>query len=83
MSRNEIIEQLKTILVSADARNADAAANCTEQSRLTTDLGLTSVGMLYLVIAIEESFGIRFDDVGMGDFTLLSDVVDYIESKLK
>ena len=83
MTRNEIIEQLKTILVSADARNAEAAASCTEQSRLTTDLGLTSVGMLYLVIAIEESFGIRFDNVGMGDFTTLGDVVDYIEGKLK
>ena len=83
MTRNEIIEQLKAILISADARNAEAAAACTEQSRLTTDLGLTSVGMLYLVIAIEESFGIRFDNVGMSDFVLLSDVVDYIEGKLK
>ena len=83
MSRSEIIEQLKSILVSADARNADAAANCTERSDLAADLGLTSVGMLYLVIAIEESFGIRFDDVGMSDFRVLADVVDYIEGKLK
>ena len=36
-----------------------------------------------MVIAIEEEFGIRFDDVGASDFVLLSDVVDYIEEKLK
>ncbi len=39
--------------------------------------------MLYMVIAIEEEFGIRFDDVGASDFVLLSDVVDYIEEKLR
>ena len=44
---------------------------------------LASVSMLYMVIAIEEEFGIRFDDVGASDFVLLSDVVDYIEEKLK
>ena len=56
--------------------------NITLDCNLTTDLGMTSMGLLYLVIAVEESFDIRFDDVGLADFATVSDVVDYIEGKI-
>ena len=46
-------------------------------------LGLSSVGVLYVVIGIEEMFGIRFDDVGFSDFETLRDVIDYIEKKVR
>ena len=36
-----------------------------------------------MVIAIEEVFSIRFDNVGMSDFETLGDVVDYIEKKIR
>ena len=78
MNRQEILEKLKEILLSADSKNASVLATCTEDSRLFTDLGLTSIGMLYLVIAIEESFSIRFENVGVNDFVTIKDVVDYI-----
>ena len=55
----------------------------TEDSDLNTDLGLSSVGILYIVIAIEEMFNIRMDDVSFGDFKTVRDVADYIEKKLK
>ena len=83
MTRNEIIDKLRDILLATDDRNRDVVAACTEESDLITDLGFSSVSMLYMVIAIEEEFGIRFDDVGASDFVLLSDVVDYIEGKLR
>ena len=54
----------------------------TEDSNLVTDLGLNSVGILYVVIGIEEFFGIRFDDVTFGDFNTVKDVIDYIEKKV-
>ena len=57
-------------------------SNVTEDSNLISDVGLSSVGILYVVIAIEEFFGIRFDDVGFADFKTIGDVVDYIEKKL-
>ena len=56
--------------------------NCTESSNLTTDLGLNSVGILYVVIAIEEFFNVQFDDVGFGDFKTVGDVINYIERKV-
>ena len=83
MSRTEIIEKLREILLAADDRNRDKVAACTEESRLVADLGFSSVSMLYMVIAIEEEMGIRFDNVGASDFETLGDVVTYIEAKLK
>ena len=83
MSRTEIIEKLKEILLAADDRNRDKVAARTEKSRLGADLGFSSVSMLYMVIAIEEELGIRFDNVGASDFETLGDVVNYIEAKLK
>lgn len=50
-----------------------------ESSRLVEDLGLNSVGVLYIVIAIEEFFSIEFEDVGFDDFKVIGDVIDYIE----
>ena len=50
---------------------------------LSTDIGLSSVGVLYVVIAIEEFFSIRFDNVGFADFKTVGDVVNYIEAKIQ
>ena len=83
MNRNEILEKLKEILVSADGSAADSIDSVTEQTGLMPDLGLSSVNMLYLIIATEEVFQIRFDEVGMNDFGTVGDVVGYIEGKLR
>ena len=82
MTRNEILEKLKEILVSADERNRDRLNDVTEAANLYTDLGLSSVNMLYMVIAIEELFNIRFDNIGINEFQTVGDVVGYIEEKL-
>ena len=50
---------------------------------MAQDLGLSSIGMLYIAIAIEETFNIRFDNVGVSDFGCVRDIVDYISEKLK
>ena len=82
MERNEIIEKLAGILSLAMNKTPEEIGAYSEDSNLTTDLGLSSVGMLYIVIAIEEFFAIRFDDVSFGDFATVKDVIDYIEAKL-
>ena len=51
---------------------------CDENANLTTDIGLNSVGLLYVVIAIEELFNISFQDISFDDFKTAKDVVDYI-----
>lgn len=83
MMREEIIEKLKDIIVSADPGLVDKAASVSEDTRIMQDLGLSSIGMLYIAIAIEEVFGIRFDNVGISDFVTVRSIVDYISEKLQ
>ena len=54
MNRNEIFEQLKDILVSSDSRYTQVISTCTEATNVRTELGLSSTGMLYVLIAMEE-----------------------------
>ena len=82
MNRQEIFEKLKEI-AELTVQDPSILASMYEDSDLAADLGLSSVGMLYIVIAIEEMFNIRMDDVSFGDFRTVRDVMDYIEQKLK
>lgn len=84
MTKPEIIDKLKDILLVADGGNAEKINNADENTRLLEDLGLNSVNVLYLVIAIEEVFNIRFDDdTGVDTFKTVGDAADYIGGKLK
>lgn len=84
LSKEEIIVKLKDILLVADGGNADKIGAADENTRLSEDLGLNSVNVLYLVIAIEEVFNIRFDDdTGVDTFKTVGDAADYIGEKLK
>lgn len=82
MDRREIIEKLKDVFNMVLNTDGEDVQKYTEDSNLVTDLGLSSVGVLYAVIAIEEFFNIRFDDVEFGDFVIVKDVIDYIEKKV-
>ena len=82
MSRTEIKEKLIDVMKRAAPSAELDLESLNEQSNLVSDIGLSSVGVLYIVIAIEEFFAIRFDDVGFADFKTVGDVVDYIEKKL-
>lgn len=81
IARTEITEKLKEVFLMAVGASQINTEEITEDSKLSTDIGLNSVGILYVVIAIEEFFGIRFDNVGASDFITVRDVVDYIEKK--
>lgn len=81
LTRNEIFDKLKEILVACDGGNQAITEGCTERSELKADFGLNSVNILYIVIAVEETFGIQFDDVGVNAFATVGDVIDYIEAK--
>ena len=83
MTREEIFNKLKELIKLANSNSADQLDSCTEQSDLRGDLGLTSIGVLYLAISIENDFNIEFGESSFDDFTTVKDVVDYIEEKLK
>lgn len=80
MKEQEIIEKLKDaykVVVGEDAPEEGFSL----ASDLRTDLGLSSIGMLYYVIVIESMFTIRFEGVGVENFKTLGDVVSYIGEK--
>ena len=83
MSRNEIKEKLMDVMKMASPSGDIDLEGLTEQSNLVTDIGLSSVGVLYIVIAVEEFFDIRFDDVSFTDFNTIGNVIDYIEKKVQ
>ncbi len=82
MNRTEIIETLKEIILQATGDEASSLENCTEASNLTTDLGMNSIGLLFVVIAIEERFDINFDEDVVTEFKTVGDVVNYLEAEL-
>ncbi len=82
MTRQEIKSKLADIMKLAMPNMEINEETLKETASLTADLGLSSVGVLYVVIGLEEMFSIRFDDVGFSDFETLGDVVDYIEKKV-
>lgn len=83
MTRQEIFDKLKEIMLEADDRNEEIVQKSTEETDLMQDFGFSSVNMLYIVIMIEESFGIRFDNVGVQDLRKVGDVISYIAEELE
>lgn len=83
LSRKEILEKLQEIMISINDTEREKLENTTEDSRLIEDVGLNSVGMLYLVIVLEESFQIKFEEVGTATFSTIGQVIDYIEAKMQ
>lgn len=82
MSRNEIKAKLADVMRMA-MPSLEIEDDFSDSLNLSTDIGLSSVGVLYVVIAIEEFFSIRFDNVGFADFKTVGDVINYIEAKIQ
>lgn len=82
LTRLEIFEKLQEIMLTIDDYDKEVIENSTEDTRLIDDLGLTSVGMLYLVIILEETFNIRFEGLTIDSIDTIGKVIDYIEGQL-
>ncbi len=80
MDRRQILDKLKEILSFSFGDSSEMLEKCKEESDLATDLGLNSVGMLFMVISIEEAFRVSFSNVNFADFRTVGDVIDFIEA---
>lgn len=78
MDRKEIFENLKETLQlikpSLDLSTVD------EESRLISDIGLDSLTILLLSLAIEKKFNIRFE--GALTFNTVGEVINYIQANV-
>ena len=53
----------------------------TPESNLREDLGINSIGLLYMAMAVEEEFGIKFKNEDFVSIQTVDDVIKCIESK--
>ena len=76
MDKNTVLEKLKEIfkLVNPDFD----VNNVSLSSRLKEDLNITSLSMIYIVVALENEFDIDMSDVSFNSFETVDDVVEYI-----
>ena len=82
MSRDEILTKLKEIILSVDESIASRFPSLDEDTRILEDLGFNSIAILFMAISVEEKFMIKLDNVNIGDFHVLGDVITMIEGKL-
>lgn len=52
-----------------------------EETVLTTDLGLTSFDLIQLVVGVEDEFDIEISDRAIKNFKTAGDVINYIEKQ--
>lgn len=53
----------------------------TPEANLRDDIGISSIGMLYMAMALEEEFGIKFNNEDLQGVKTVGDVMKCIESK--
>lgn len=53
------------------------------EASLREDIGINSIGLLYMAMAVEEEFGIKFDNEDFAAIHTVSDVIACIERKCK
>ena len=74
-----MLEKLKELMIGVNPDiNLD---NVTLETKLIEDLHFDSLGMMMFAMAIEDEFGISFDEPM--NFVTVKDVVDFIESQKK
>ena len=80
MTKLEILDELKKIFTLVVNRNMDVSTIKME-SKIVNDLGISSVCLIYLMVAIEETFDIDMSDASFDSFETVQDVVNYIYDK--
>jgi len=58
-------------------------SNISTSSLLIEDIGINSIGILYMALAIEEEFNIKFVNDDFAEIRTVNDVISIIEKKCK
>ena len=80
MSREEIFESVKKVVMEAIG---DEEKEITEDTSIVDELGLDSLDIVEMLMALEEEFEISIDDSVAEKFVKVSDVIDYVEKAKK
>lgn len=79
MNRKEIFEGVKKVVIESIGEEKEISENAT----IVEELGLDSLDIVEMLMALEEEFEISIDDSVAEKFVKVSDVIDYIEKAKK
>ena len=75
----EIIDELYEIYIKIEQDSEIKREDVTPELRIKEDLGLNSIGLLYLVMGIEKAFCISLKNSSIETFVTIGDVAKYLE----
>ena len=78
MSEKEIFDRLVKIFCIVVNRNVDAS-KFNMESKIVEDLGVNSIGLVYLAVSLEEEFDVDMSNASLESFKTIKDVIDYIK----
>ena len=76
----ETLERLVKVFRVVFEEDVDIAA-ITPEASLREDIGINSIGLLYMAMAIEEEFGIKFKNEDFVNIQTVADVIAFIENQ--
>ena len=79
MEVNEVFEKVKNLFVEELGIDADKV---TMEAKLEEDLEIDSLGIVEVVMAFEDEFGIEIDDDELTDVGTVGQAVNLLHSKL-
>ena len=79
MTREEIFEQVKVILVDTLSVDEDKV---TMEARFQEDLETDSLDLVELVMTMEEKFGIKITDEEAAEIKTVGDAVDFVQTRI-
>ncbi len=80
MDRNEIEKKLSALLVDELRLDAD---KITMDARFEEDLEVDSLGVVELLMALEDNFGVEIPDEEAESITTVGEAVDLVQEKLE
>ena len=81
MEKKEILNKIIEIYENIVGEEVDKE-KITLSSNIKEDLGINSVGLLYLIVDIENKFDVVLHNQSIEKFVILDDVVTYIEENI-
>lgn len=77
MSEKEVFDKLINIFNIVINRSVDVS-KINIDSMIVEDLGVNSIGLIYLAVAVEEEFDVDMSKASLESFKTIKDVIDYI-----